>query len=80
MTEENKVPMEDIIDQAKEGLDEQEIIGQTENSEHQNSSEEVQAETSEQVKSERPTPSNTHPKSTIPEKIDSIPSSYRIRC
>ena len=61
MTEENKIPMEDIIDQAKEGLDEQEIIGQTENSEHQNSSEEVQAETSEQVKSESNENTDTTP-------------------
>lgn len=61
MTEENKIPMEDIIDQAKEGLDEQEIIGQTENSEHQNSSEEVQAETSEQVESESNENTDTTP-------------------
>ena len=61
MTEENKIPMEDIIDQAKEGLDEQEIIWQTENSEHQNSSEEVQAETSEQVKSESNENTDTTP-------------------
>lgn len=61
MTEENKIPMEDIIDQAKEGLDEQEIIGQTENSEHQDSSEEVQAETSEQVESESNENTDTTP-------------------
>ena len=30
MTDENKIPMEDIIDQAKEGLDEQETITKTE--------------------------------------------------
>ena len=52
MTEENKIPMEDIIDQAKEGLDEQENVGQTENTEHQNGGEEVQKEDSEQTESE----------------------------
>mgnify|MGYP001364622296 FL=1 len=50
MTEENKIPMEDIIDQAKEGLDEQENVGQTKDSEHQDSGEEVQKEISEQSK------------------------------
>ena len=50
MTEENKVPMEDIIDQAKEGLDEQETIGQTEDSKHQDSQEEIQEEDNEQTK------------------------------
>ena len=52
MTEENKIPMEDIIDQAKEGLDEQTNVGQTEDPEHQNSGEEVQKEDSEQTESE----------------------------
>ena len=61
MTDENKIPMEDIIDQAKEGLDEQEIITKTENQEHQNSSEEAQESSSEQneeesVKNTDPTP------------------------
>ena len=50
MTEENKIPMEDIIDQAKEGLDEQENVGQTKDPEHQDSGEEVQKEISEQSK------------------------------
>ena len=52
MTEENKIPMEDIIDQAKEGLDEQENVGQTEDPKHQNSGEEVQEEGSEQTQKE----------------------------
>jgi|TARA_Y100000289_G_scaffold61753_1_gene70116 hypothetical protein len=51
MTEENKVPMEDIIDQAKEGLDEQKTIGKAEDQEQQDSQEEVQEENSEQVES-----------------------------
>ena len=50
MTDENKIPMEDIIDQAKEGLDEQETIGQTEDSKHQDSQEEIQEEDNEQTK------------------------------
>ena len=49
MTDENKIPMEDIIDQAKEGLDEQETIGQTEDSKHQDSQEEIQEENNEQT-------------------------------
>ena len=51
MTEENKIPMEDIIDQAKEGLDEQKTIGKAEDQEQQDSQEEVQKENSEQVES-----------------------------
>lgn len=51
MTEENKVPMEDIIDQAKEGLDEQKTIGKAEDQEQQDSQEEVQEENSEQDES-----------------------------
>ena len=53
MTEEkeNKIPMEDIIDQAKEGLDEQETIRETKDQEHQDSQEEVQEENNEQVES-----------------------------
>ena len=73
MTEENKVPMEDIIDQAKEGLDEQENVGQTENTEHQNSGEEVQKEDSEQTKSESIANTDTTPilkAITTAEKID----------
>ena len=50
MTDENKIPMEDIIDQAKEGLDEQETIGQTEDPKHQDSQEEIQEEDNEQTK------------------------------
>ena len=73
MTEENKVPMEDIIDQAKEGLDEQENVGQTENTEHQNGGEEVQKEDSEQTKSESIANTDTTPilkAITTAEKID----------
>ena len=49
MTDENKIPMEDIINQAKEGLDEQENVGQTEDPKHQDSQEEVQKEDNEQT-------------------------------
>jgi len=49
MTDENKIPMEDIIDQAKEGLDEQENDSKNEDTQHQNSGEEIQEGASEQV-------------------------------
>jgi len=49
MTDENKIPMEDIIDQAKEGLDEQKNETKNEDTQHQNSGEEIQKESSEQV-------------------------------
>lgn len=49
MTDENKIPMEDIINQAKEGLDEQENDSKNEDTQHQNSGEEIQTENSEQV-------------------------------
>ena len=73
MTDENKIPMEDIIDQAKEGLDEQETITKTENQEHQDSSEEVQESSSEQ--NEEESVENTDPTPimkaiTTAEKID----------
>ena len=73
MTDENKIPMEDIIDQAKEGLDEQETITKTENQEHQNSSEEAQESSSEQ--NEEESVENTDPTPimkaiTTAEKID----------
>ena len=73
MTEENKIPMEDMISQAKEGLDEQENVGQTEDPKHQNSGEEVQEENSEQTKSESITNTDTTPilrAITTAEKID----------
>ena len=73
MTDENKIPMEDIIDQAKEGLDEQETITKTENQKHQDSSEEVQESSSEQ--NEEESVENTDPTPimkaiTTAEKID----------
>jgi len=49
MTDENKIPMEDIIDQAKEGLDEQKNETKNEDTQHQDSGEEIQKESSEQV-------------------------------
>jgi hypothetical protein len=49
MTDENKIPMEDIIDQAKEGLDEQKNETKNEDTQHQNSGEEIQKKSSEQV-------------------------------
>jgi len=49
MTDENKIPMEDIISQAKEGLDEQENDSKNEDTQHQNSGEEIQEGASEQV-------------------------------
>ena len=73
MTEENKIPMEDMISQAKEGLDEQENVGQTEDPKHQNSGEEVQEENSEQTKSESITNTDATPilrAITTAEKID----------
>jgi hypothetical protein len=50
MTEENKTSMEDMISQAKEGLDEQKNETKNEDTQHQNSGEEIQTENSEQVK------------------------------
>jgi len=49
MTDENKIPMEDIIGQAKEGLDEQETIGQTEDTKHQDSQEDIQEKDDKQT-------------------------------
>ncbi len=49
MTEENKIPMEDIIDQAKEGLDEQKNETKNEDTQHQDSGEEIQTGTSDQT-------------------------------
>ena len=49
MTDENKIPMEDIISQAKEGLDEQENDSKNEDTQHQNSGKEIQEGASEQV-------------------------------
>ena len=49
MTEENKISMEEIISQAKEGLDEQKNETKNEDTQHQNSGEEIQKESSEQV-------------------------------
>ena len=73
MTEENKIPMEDIINQAKEGLDEQENVGQTEDTKRQDSGEEVQKEDSEQTESESIQNTDTTPilrAITTAEKID----------
>lgn len=73
MTEENKTSMEEIISQAKEGLDEQENIGQTEDPEHQDSEEKIQEESSEQFKEESVTNTDTTPilrAITTAEKID----------
>ena len=49
MTDEKKIPMEDIIGQAKEGLDEQETIGQTEDTKHQDSQEDIQEKDDKQT-------------------------------
>jgi len=49
MTDENKIPMEDIIDQAKEGLDEQKNETKNEDTQQQDSGKEIQKESSEQV-------------------------------
>ena len=49
MTDENKIPMEDIINQAKEGLDEQKNDTKNEDTQYQDSGEEIQTENSEQV-------------------------------
>jgi oligoendopeptidase F len=49
MTDENKISMEEIIDQAKEGLDEPKNDTKEEDAQHQNSGEEIQKENSEQV-------------------------------
>lgn len=73
MTNENKIPMEDIIDQAKEGLDEQKNETKNEDTQHQNSGEEIQKESSEQV--EETSIENTDPTPiikaiTTAEKID----------
>jgi len=73
MTDENKIPMEDIIDQAKEGLDEQKNETKNEDTQHQNSGEEIQKESSEQV--EETSIENTDPTPimkaiTTAEKID----------
>ena len=73
MTEENKIPMEDIINQAKEGLDEQENVGQTEDTKRQDSGEEVQKEDGEQTESESIQNTDTTPilrAITTAEKID----------
>ena len=73
MTDKNKIPMEDIIDQAKEGLDEQKNETKNEDTQHQNSGEEIQKESSEQV--EETSIENTDPTPiikaiTTAEKID----------
>lgn len=73
MTDENKIPMEDIINQAKEGLDEQKNETKNEDTQHQNSGEEIQKESSEQV--EETSIENTDPTPimkaiTTAEKID----------
>lgn len=73
MTDENKIPMEDIINQAKEGLDEQKNETKNEDTQHQNSGEEIQKESSEQV--EETSIKNTDPTPimkaiTTAEKID----------
>ena len=61
MTEEKKTSMEDMISQAKEGLDEQENVGQTEDPKHQDSKEEVQEENSEQTEKESGKNTDTTP-------------------
>ena len=61
MTEEKKTSMEDMISQAKEGLDEQENVGQTEDPKHQDSKEEVQEENSEPTEKESGKNTDTTP-------------------
>ena len=61
MTEEKKTSMEDMISQAKEGLDEQENVGQTEDPKHQDSKEEVQEENSEPTEKESVKNTDTTP-------------------
>ena len=73
MTDENKIPMEDIIDQAKEGLDEQKNDTKNEDTQYQDSGEEIQTENSEQVEETSTENSNTTPilkAITTAEKID----------
>jgi hypothetical protein len=70
---ENKIPMEDIIDQAKENSDEHETITKAENTQHQNSEEEIQKEPNKQ--DEEDSVKNTDPAPimkaiTTAEKID----------
>ena len=61
MTDENKIPMEDIINQAKEGLDEQKNDTKNEDTQYQDSGEEIQTENSEQVEETSTENSNTTP-------------------
>ena len=61
MTEEKKTSMEDMISQAKEGLDEQENVGQTEDPKHQDGNEEVQEENSEPTEKESVKNTDTTP-------------------
>jgi len=73
MTDENKIPMEDIINQAKEGLDEQKNDTKNEDTQYQDSGEEIQTENSEQVEETSTENSNTTPilkAITTAEKID----------
>ena len=73
MTEENKIPMEDIIDQAKEGLDEQKNETKNEDTQHQNSGEEIQTGTSDQTEEESTENTSATPilkAITTAEKID----------
>ena len=61
MTEEKKISMEDIISQAKEGLDEQKNVGQTEDPKHEDSEEEVQEKNSEQTQEDSVKNTDTTP-------------------
>ena len=73
MTEENKIPMEDIIDQAKEGLDEQKNETKNEDTQHQDSGEEIQEGISDQTEEESTENTSATPilkAITTAEKID----------
>ena len=61
MTEEKKISMEDMISQAKEGLDEQKNVGQTEDPKHEDSEEEVQEKNSEQTQEDSVKNTDTTP-------------------